>query len=107
MALSVSTPRHLQAVGLLDNVDETFETDINYLYAMALDKIAFLPFGYLMDKVTWWGGGWGVMGAMLQAELRRLNTSSVVEFHTSNNELDYRLLLSTFSANFHIITERS
>ncbi|XP_045138200.1 angiotensin-converting enzyme-like isoform X1 [Portunus trituberculatus] len=53
MALSASTPRHLQAVGLLDNVDESFETDINFLYAMALDKIAFLPFGYLMDKWRW------------------------------------------------------
>ncbi|XP_050739110.1 angiotensin-converting enzyme-like isoform X1 [Eriocheir sinensis] len=53
MALSASTPRHLQSINLLTNVDETFETDINYLYAMALDKIAFLPFGYLMDKWRW------------------------------------------------------
>lgn len=52
MALSVSTPSHLQSVGLLATVDETFETDINFLYAMALDKIAFLPFGYLVDKVS-------------------------------------------------------
>ena len=56
MALSASTPRHLQTIGLLSNVDESFETDINFLYAMALDKIAFLPFGYMMDKVRKWSG---------------------------------------------------
>ncbi|KAK4313338.1 hypothetical protein Pmani_015292 [Petrolisthes manimaculis] len=50
LALSASTPRHLQSVGLLGNVDDSYETDINFLFAMALDKIAFLPFGYLMDQ---------------------------------------------------------
>ena len=29
------------------------EADINFLMSMALDKIAFLPFGYLMDKWRW------------------------------------------------------
>ena len=27
--------------------------DINFLFQMALDKIAFLPFGYLMDRWMW------------------------------------------------------
>ncbi|KAK3886578.1 hypothetical protein Pcinc_009227 [Petrolisthes cinctipes] len=53
LALSASTPRHLQSVGLLGNVDDSYETDINFLFAMALDKIAFLPFGYLMDQWRW------------------------------------------------------
>ncbi|XP_064084729.1 angiotensin-converting enzyme-like [Macrobrachium nipponense] len=53
LALSASTPRHLQTVGLLANVDDSYETDINFLFNMALDKIAFLPFGYLVDKWRW------------------------------------------------------
>lgn len=31
----------------------TPESDINFLLSMALDKIAFLPFGYLMDQWRW------------------------------------------------------
>lgn len=51
LALSAATPSHLQEINLLANVDESFENDINFLFSMALDKIAFLPFGYLVDKV--------------------------------------------------------
>ena len=29
------------------------ESVINFLMSMALDKIAFLPFGYLMDQWRW------------------------------------------------------
>lgn len=29
------------------------ETDTNYLLKMALEKIAFLPFGYLIDQWRW------------------------------------------------------
>lgn len=29
------------------------ETDLNYLLKMALEKIAFLPFGYLIDQWRW------------------------------------------------------
>jgi hypothetical protein len=29
------------------------ETDINYLLKMALEKMAFLPFGYLIDQWRW------------------------------------------------------
>jgi hypothetical protein len=29
------------------------ETEINFLMEMALDKIAFLPFGYLVDQWRW------------------------------------------------------
>ncbi|XP_022084569.1 angiotensin-converting enzyme-like isoform X2 [Acanthaster planci] len=53
LALSVSTPKHLHAVGLLDEVEDNKEADLNFLMSMALDKIAFLPFGYLMDKWRW------------------------------------------------------
>ncbi|NXX98126.1 ACE enzyme, partial [Centropus bengalensis] len=53
MALSVSTPKHLHSIKLLDQVTENKESDINYLMSIALDKIAFLPFGYLMDQWRW------------------------------------------------------
>ncbi|XP_075631437.1 angiotensin-converting enzyme [Balearica regulorum gibbericeps] len=53
MALSVSTPKHLHSINLLDQVTDNKESDINYLMSIALDKIAFLPFGYLMDQWRW------------------------------------------------------
>ncbi|KAH0627017.1 hypothetical protein JD844_002377, partial [Phrynosoma platyrhinos] len=53
MALSVSTPKHLFSIKLLDQVEDNSESDINYLMSIALDKIAFLPFGYLMDQWRW------------------------------------------------------
>uniref|UniRef100_A0A672PYN2 Angiotensin-converting enzyme n=1 Tax=Sinocyclocheilus grahami TaxID=75366 RepID=A0A672PYN2_SINGR len=53
LALSVSTPKHLQSIGLLDKVEDNKESTINFLMSMALDKIAFLPFGYLMDQWRW------------------------------------------------------
>lgn len=80
LALSVSTPKHLESIGLLKKVENnpgmwlqlhaaehkaalifkmslflslTPESDINFLLSMALDKIAFLPFGYLMDQWRW------------------------------------------------------
>ncbi|EDL34253.1 angiotensin I converting enzyme (peptidyl-dipeptidase A) 1, isoform CRA_a [Mus musculus] len=53
LALSVSTPAHLHKIGLLDHVTNDIESDINYLLKMALEKIAFLPFGYLVDQWRW------------------------------------------------------
>lgn len=53
LALSVTTPKHLHAVGLLEELLDDPNTDLNYLMATALDKIAFLPFGYLMDQWRW------------------------------------------------------
>ncbi|XP_038634663.1 angiotensin-converting enzyme [Scyliorhinus canicula] len=53
MALSVATPKHLHTIGLLNKVEDNKESDINYLMSIALDKIAFLPFSYLMDQWRW------------------------------------------------------
>ncbi|XP_062576365.1 uncharacterized protein LOC134238260 [Saccostrea cucullata] len=53
MALSVSTPEHLHEIGLLDKLENDTETDLNFLMSMALEKIAFLPFGYLIDQWRW------------------------------------------------------
>jgi len=53
LALSVATPKHLKEIGLLKEVVNDPEVDMNFLMSVALDKIAFLPFGYLMDKWRW------------------------------------------------------
>ncbi len=53
IALSVQTPGHLHKINLLDAVETDAEADINFLLSMALDKIAFLPFGLLVDKWRW------------------------------------------------------
>ncbi|KAF5275952.1 hypothetical protein FQA39_LY00748 [Lamprigera yunnana] len=50
IGLSIGTPRHLQALGLVQMSVEDSAVDINFLYNTALDKVAFLPFTYLMDK---------------------------------------------------------
>jgi peptidyl-dipeptidase A len=51
IALSV-TPGYLVKIGLLDK-EPPAESDIALLLRDALDKIAFLPFGVLMDKWRW------------------------------------------------------
>ncbi|OHB34915.1 MAG: peptidyl-dipeptidase [Phenylobacterium sp. RIFCSPHIGHO2_01_FULL_70_10] len=50
--LSALTPTYLQQIGLLDQAPGA-EEDIPFLLKMALDKIAFLPFGLLVDKWRW------------------------------------------------------
>ena len=51
IALSV-TPAYLKQLGLIDKVpDQT--ADIGFLLNRALDKVAFLPFGYLIDQWRW------------------------------------------------------
>ena len=51
MALSV-TPAYLKQLGLIDKVPEQ-SADIGFLLNRALDKVAFLPFGYLVDQWRW------------------------------------------------------
>jgi len=55
LALSVQTPKHLKEIGLLNEsaVIDDYETSINFLFSMALEKIVFLPFSYLIDKLRW------------------------------------------------------
>jgi len=51
IALSV-TPAYLKQLSLIDKVpDQT--ADIGFLLNRALDKVAFLPFGYLIDQWRW------------------------------------------------------
>jgi peptidyl-dipeptidase A len=51
IALSV-TPEYLKQIGLLDRVPSA-EGDLGLLMRMALDKVAFLPFGLLVDQWRW------------------------------------------------------
>jgi len=51
VALSV-TPPYLKQLGLIDKVPDQ-SADIGFLLNRALDKVAFLPFGYLVDQWRW------------------------------------------------------
>jgi peptidyl-dipeptidase A len=51
-ALSATTPTYLKQIGLLETVPGA-EEDIPFLLKTALDKIAFLPFGLLVDRWRW------------------------------------------------------
>ena len=52
LALSV-TPTYLEQVGILDRVEKNDKALINLQMKEALDKIAFLPFGKLIDQWRW------------------------------------------------------
>ena len=52
LALSV-TPSYLKEIGLLDAVSDDPKAIINKQMQDALEKIAFLPFGLLIDKWRW------------------------------------------------------
>ncbi|XP_055331108.1 LOW QUALITY PROTEIN: angiotensin-converting enzyme-like [Paramacrobiotus metropolitanus] len=50
LALSVATPKHLAWLGLLKNNSEDEESELNNQFITCLDKIANLPFLYLLDR---------------------------------------------------------
>ncbi|MCI0706455.1 MAG: M2 family metallopeptidase [Ignavibacteriae bacterium] len=51
VALSV-TPEYLQQIGLINSVPDA-SGDLGLLMKLALDKVAFLPFGLLIDQWRW------------------------------------------------------
>lgn len=51
IALSV-TPKYLKQIGLVDEIPDA-SNDVGMLLKLALDKIAFVPFGLLVDKWRW------------------------------------------------------
>lgn len=51
VALSI-TPEYLKQIGLIDDVPDP-SADLGLLMQQALDKIAFLPFGMLVDQWRW------------------------------------------------------
>ncbi len=52
LALSV-TPAYLKEVGLIDALQTSPEADMNLLMSRALEGIAFLPFGKMIDQWRW------------------------------------------------------
>lgn len=52
VALSVN-PTYLNKLGILKDIPSNEKSLINLQMKDALDKVAFLPFGYLMDKWRW------------------------------------------------------
>ncbi|WJG07872.1 M2 family metallopeptidase [Aliiglaciecola sp. LCG003] len=51
IALSI-TPKYLKEIGLVDTVPDA-SNDIGMLLKLALDKIAFVPFGLMVDQWRW------------------------------------------------------
>lgn len=51
IALSV-TPKYLKEIGLIDTIPDDSK-DIGLLMKMALEKIAFIPFGLMVDQWRW------------------------------------------------------
>ncbi|MEE9330231.1 MAG: M2 family metallopeptidase [Parvularculaceae bacterium] len=51
IALSI-TPNYLKQIGLIDEVPNA-DADVGLLMQQALDKVAFLPFGLMVDKWRW------------------------------------------------------
>jgi len=101
LALSVGTLDHLYKLGLIAEPDNDAESDINYLMSMALDKLAFIPFGYLMDKWRWdvfsgrvnernWNEAWWSYRTRYQGLAPPLDRTEedfdpASKFHISNN----------------------
>jgi peptidyl-dipeptidase A len=52
IALSVSTPQHLQKVGLLQNYTDTEEDNINALMQIALQKVRVLRGPYTINHAA-------------------------------------------------------
>ncbi len=51
IALSI-TPEYLTKIGLLDEIPKS-DSDLGMLMKMALDRVAFLPFGLMIDQWRW------------------------------------------------------
>uniref|UniRef100_A0A4X1T526 Angiotensin-converting enzyme n=1 Tax=Sus scrofa TaxID=9823 RepID=A0A4X1T526_PIG len=53
ITLSASSHKHLLNRGLLSHQHQDEEEEVNFLMSMALEKIAFIPFAYLVDRFRW------------------------------------------------------
>lgn len=51
VALSI-TPKYLKEIGLIDEIPDA-TGDLPFLMRMAMDKVAFLPFGLMVDQWRW------------------------------------------------------
>ncbi|XP_056647591.1 angiotensin-converting enzyme-like isoform X1 [Diorhabda sublineata] len=53
ISLSFKSTKHLRKIGLVNTKTDDPKIVLNNLYKIGLDKIAFLPFGYLIDLWRW------------------------------------------------------
>ncbi|XP_057569833.1 angiotensin-converting enzyme-like protein Ace3 [Hippopotamus amphibius kiboko] len=53
ITLSASSHEHLLSRGLLSHQHQDEEEEVNFLMSVALEKIAFIPFAYLVDLFRW------------------------------------------------------
>ncbi|CAG0912459.1 unnamed protein product [Notodromas monacha] len=53
MSMAVSTPKHLETIGLIDEVVENPDLDINFLLKTSFGSLSTLPFHYVMDLWRW------------------------------------------------------
>ena len=72
MVLSVVVPKHLADIGLIDKIVESEEQTINAQMAVALSKIAILPWSYMIDLYRWKLFDGSVQEADYQREWERL-----------------------------------
>jgi peptidyl-dipeptidase A len=110
IALSV-TPSYLQGVGLLKKVASNDKAVINQQMFIALEKVAFLPFGLVVDKWRWeafsgaispaqWNARWwelrkqyqGIMPAVARAAT---DFDPGAKYHVPGNTPYLRYFLST------------
>ncbi|XP_071570944.1 angiotensin-converting enzyme-like [Temnothorax nylanderi] len=50
IGLSIVTHQHLHKIGLHNNLTDDYDSSINFLMLMALRKVAYMPFAYIVDQ---------------------------------------------------------
>ncbi|XP_029165808.1 angiotensin-converting enzyme-like [Nylanderia fulva] len=53
IGLSIFTSQHLHKIGLQKNLTDDYDSSINFLMLMALRKVTYMPFAYLVDQWRW------------------------------------------------------
>ncbi|XP_046742982.1 angiotensin-converting enzyme-like isoform X2 [Diprion similis] len=53
IGLSIMTPQHLHRIGLYNNSTDDYESNINFLIMIALEKVTYMPFAYIVDQWRW------------------------------------------------------
>ncbi len=108
IALSI-TPDYLKRLGLLNRVPDESK-DLGILFRSALDKIAFLPFGLLIDKWRWqvfsgeltpetYNSGWWALreqyqGVKAPVERAATHFDPGAKYHVPNNTPYMRYFLA-------------
>jgi peptidyl-dipeptidase A len=53
ISMSVSTPKHLKVVGLLDHFEDNKENTINFLMSQALKVLVDIPWALTLEQWRW------------------------------------------------------